>query len=155
MRYTISSEQIKFFKHNSYLALEDLLGSEEAKKLLCLIDAVNQKSPGYTQDNLFRSIPLIMTLAKRKGWAEMASQLLQKKHVRLLTDRFFDHFPTFTHALDNESLGLLIELESHKGLFFRQIPENQNHLPKSDGSYLFLLFTIRYLPEPQHPILNQ
>jgi len=153
MLFTVSPEQLKFFNLQHYLEIEDILSKEEAKALLSAINHVRSKSPGYPEENLFRSTPLIASLAKKKGWGQIAAALLHKKPLRLAYDKFFAAPPDFSYSLDEESCGLLIELNSRKGLFLKNFLAAKELYNSSQSCYLFLVLTAKYLPEQIHPIL--
>jgi hypothetical protein len=153
MRFTVSPEQQKFFNLQHYLEVEDLLSVEESKALLGAIKTLRTKSPGYPDEFLFRSIPLIASLAKKKGWGQMVATLLHKKPVRIEFDQFSDSLPSVNEPMDEGSCGLLIDLKSRRGFFFKDLLLAK-HLYKSPRScYLFLVLTTNYLPEHIHPII--
>src|ERR1700722_12082789 len=99
MRFTVSSEELKLFQTQGYFELEDLLTEEEAVLLVKDIHAVRLKIPGYPEENFFRSIPFIVSLAKKRGWGQVAAELLRKKPLRLCFDKFFLTAPHLIEAL--------------------------------------------------------
>jgi hypothetical protein len=153
MRFITSFEHLKFFQTKGYLELQDLLTKEQAISLISAIDAVRLASPGYPLENLFRSIPLICTLAKNRGWGQVAAELLHKKPLRLGYDKFFITSPSLAEPLEDDSCGLLIELNARKGFFFQHslLPKS---LYNSCGScYFLLIMTAKYLPEKLNPLI--
>lgn len=149
MRFTVSAEQIKFFQTEGYLALENLLTKEEAASLLAAISSIKSKSPGYPEENLFRSIPMIATVARKRRWGEIAFSLIQKKPLRIAYDKFFSSKPTFLNTLDEYGCGLILNLNEYSGLFFK------NHFPSnlSSNRYLLLILTSNHLPEQINPVI--
>lgn len=150
MRFTVSPEQHKFFNIQGYLELSDLISSEEATQLLAAIRTLQTKIPGYTAENCFRSIPLIIDLARKRGWGHLASELLHKKPLRIAYDRFWSNSPQMDQTWEKESCGLLINLSSYQGTFFKESPAKINSL---DAPSLFLIFTSKHLPEELNPIV--
>ncbi len=127
MRFTISPEQIKFFHESGYLALEQMLTEQESFLLQTSIKNVTLKSPGYVEQNFFRSIPFLTTLARKRGWGEMAYELIHKKPLRISYDAFFSALPVLSDPLDENSCGLVLDLTTCNGLFFKEkLPEREN-----------------------------
>ena len=153
MRYTASPEQLKFFNLQGYLQIDDLLNSEESKALLSSIKSIGQKSPGYPEENLFRSIPLILSLAIKKGWGQLAAELIHKKPLRLAYDKFSTSFPQLSEPIDEQSCGLLIELKLKSGVFFRNALLIKELYNSPESCYLLLIVTAKYLPEERYPII--
>jgi hypothetical protein len=152
MRFTVSPEQLKFFQAQNYLELENLLSKEETISLLTAIDTLRTKSPGYPVENIFRSTPFVASLIRKRGYGHIAVELLHKKPLRLLMDKFFMRRPDFTDPLDDDCCGLLLELNSGKGLFFKQLPTAS--LYKAPLScYFLLVMTSKYLPEQLNPLI--
>lgn len=122
MRYAVSSEQIRFFHQNGFLELEDVLTLHDAHSLLSSIKLILKKSPGYSQENLYRSIPLVLALAKKRGWGEIVAELIKKKPLRIFADRYFapDTELRVQITLDEESCGILLNLSKGTGLFFKE-----------------------------------
>lgn len=150
MRFTASSEQLRFFKMEGSLELEDLLTEEEALSLRASINRIKIRTPGYPEENLFRSLPLISSLARKRGWGQIAYELIHKKPLRIAYDKFFPSQPTFTEILDTHSCGLILELATRKGIFFKQLPQINN----SAGScYFLLILTAKHLPDHINPII--
>lgn len=151
MRFTVSPEQQKFFNLQHYLVVEEILDSEEAKALLRAINNVRTKSPGYPEEYLFRSIPLILSLAKKKGWGQMVIGLVHKKPVRLAFDKFSLSLPEMSEPVEQGSCGLLIDLNSRRGCFFKELRAAAPLYNGVESCYLFLILTTKYLPEHLHP----
>jgi hypothetical protein len=153
MRFIISSEQLKFFEAHNYLEVEELLTKEEAIALMNAIEESSAKSPGYPQENFFRSLPLITHLAKKRGWGQVAAFLLRKKPMRLLHDRFFSPPFTITETLDDQACALLIDLKSRRGFFFKQAPLPPTLYNSAKNCYFFLILTAKHLPEHLNPVI--
>jgi hypothetical protein len=153
MRFTVSNEQLTFFLKQNYLELEDLLSEEEAALLLAAISDVRKRSQGYPEENFYRSIPLISSLAKKRGWGEVASKLLNKKPLRLAHDKFCTSFPSWTEPLENDSCAVVIELNTRRGLFFTQSLLYKSLYNSSCNSYLLLILTAKYLPDQLNPLI--
>jgi hypothetical protein len=151
MRITVSPEQLKFFERQGYLELEHLISQSDSSELLISFEKLRDKSPGYTEENCFRSIPLIATLARKRGWGQIAADLMHKKPLRLAYDRFWSQPPEFHEELDRDSCGLLLKLNTGHGTFFRQFTSYPfEHIQKE--CYLFLILTSKNLPET-HPLI--
>jgi len=153
MRFTVSPEQLKFFHIQGFLELEDLLGEEEVSLLTAEIDAIKNKSPGYPEENLFRSTSFIHSLIKKRGWGQVGAELLHKKPLRLAYDRFFTTSPLFTDSLDDDSCGLLIHLETRRGFFFKQFDLIRDLHNSSKSCYFLLILTAKYLPGQLNPVI--
>jgi|GEM_PF-6714420 hypothetical protein len=152
MRVTVSAEQIKFFELNEYLELEDLISEEQIKLLISSIARVRAKSPGYPDENCFRSIPLVAELTRGQRWGQIASELLHKKPLRIAYDRFWETVPSFSQYLDKESCGLLLNLVNGNGTFFKQFPSYSfKYMDKH--CYFILVFTARHLPDALNPVV--
>jgi hypothetical protein len=153
MRFTISSEQLKFFHTEGYLTLENLLAQEERTALLSTIETICQKSPGYPEENFFRSIPLVTSLTRKRGWGEIVYTLIQKKPLSIAHDLLFRQVPSSAYLLEEDTCGLLIDLNTCGGCFFK------NQLPiatlynSSITCYFLLVFTAKRLPEQINPII--
>jgi hypothetical protein len=150
MRFTVSPEQQKFFKLQGYLELENLISHEEATRLIKSIDALRLKTPGYPEENCFRSIPYIAELVRKRGWGQLAADLLYKKPLRIAYDKFWADSPRIEQTWDKESCALLINFSSHLGTFFKKPPETFKP-PKDAEGFLFLIFTANHLPEELNP----
>jgi hypothetical protein len=153
MRFTVSPEQQKFFNLQHHLEVEDLLSIEESKALLGSIKNLRTKSPGYPDECLFRSIPLIPSLAKKKGWGQMVADLLHKKPIRLAFDKFSSSLPDLSQPLDEDACGLLIDLKTRRGVFFKELLAAKHLYKSPESCYLFLILTTKYLPEHIHPVI--
>ena len=152
MRITVSPEQLKFFDIQGYLELESLISEEESKRLLDSLATLRDKSPGYAEENCFRSIPQIATLARKRGWGQIAAGLLHQKPIRLAYDHFCSKAPEFNQELERDSLGLLLNLNTGLGAFFRQFPSYPlQHQPQY--CYLLLILTSKHLPESRNPLI--
>src|SRR5262245_5784516 len=103
MRFAISSEQLKFFHLQGFLELETIISREEADRLISAITSLRANSPGYPDENCFRSIPLIATLARKNGWGQLASDLIHKKPLRIAYDHFWEKLPESLPSMDDES----------------------------------------------------
>lgn len=152
MRITVSPEQLKFFHLQGYLELEDLVSAEEARSLDTALDALRTKSPGYAQENCFRSIPLIATLARKRGWGQIASVLIHKRPLRIAYDYFWTKAPEFNQELDSESCGFLLNLKTHHGIFFKQFLSYPLKY-EEQHCYLLLILTSKHLPESRNPLI--
>jgi hypothetical protein len=150
MRITVSPEQLKFFELNGYLALEKLLTGEECIRLINAISLLRIKSPGYPDENIFRSSPLIAELARKRGWGQIAAALIHKKPLRLAYDHFWPQVPFFTQHLDPESCGCLLNLATQSGFFFKRFSLIHNLLVPQH-SHLLLIFTARHLDDGRYP----
>lgn len=138
MRYTISPEQEKFFSIHNYLELEEVVSEEEVSSFFKALRKLRTETPGYPEENLSRSIPLINTLINTRGWQQLAEELSHQRPLKLHFDRFFLRAPSSSISIQGNECGLMIDLEKRTGLFFRtQIPESP--LYKSDTSCYFLL----------------
>ena len=153
MRFTVSTEQIKIFYQNSYLELEDILSEEEARSLHAAIKRDDSKSPGYPAENLYRSIPLISILLKKRGWAKMASELIKKKPLRIASDQFFSSPPIVKVAIDEGACGLFIDLEHKRGFFFKDALPKLELYNSDESCYLLVILTANRLPDQLNPIV--
>jgi hypothetical protein len=154
MRFTVSPEQHKFFSIKGYLELEELISEQEASNLLAAIKGVKAKSPGYPEENLFRSAPLVLTLAKKRGWGQIAAELIHKKPLRMKSDKFFTSSPLLTEPLDDDSCGMILDLVTRRAIFFRQTPLPENLYKGEANCYFLLIMTAKFLPEKLNPIIN-
>lgn len=153
MRFTVSHEQIKFFQLQGYVEVEDLLTVEEGAQLISAIAAVRNNSPGYPDENFYRSLPLVISLAKKKGWGQVAAELLHKKPLRLASDRFFSELPASFDPIEDHACGLFIDLKTGQGFFFKQFPKPKNLYNSSKNCYLLLILTAKHLPDETNPIV--
>ncbi len=152
MRITVSPEQLKFFDIQGHLELENLISEEESKSLLDSLATLRDKSPGYAEENCFRSIPQIATLARKRGWGQIAAGLLHQKPIRLAYDHFWSKEPAFNQELERDSLGLVLNLNTGHGIFFRQfLSYPPKHEPKH--CYLLVILTSKNLPESRNPLI--
>ena len=155
MRFTVSPEQLKFFHLNGYLELEELISEQEASVLITSIKGIKTKSPGYPEENLFRSIPQIANLARKRGWGRIAAELLHKRPLRLKFDKFFSTTPVTLEPLEDNSCGILVNLDTKKAIFFRQSPFPENLYNSTQNCYLLLVVTSNFLPDKLNPIIVQ
>lgn len=153
MRITVSPEQLKFFRTQGYLELEELITEQEASALLKSIADIHVKSPGYPEENLFRSINQISKLARKKGWGQITSELLHKRPLRIQYDKFFPAKPDGFEPLDDESCGILLNLTNRKALFFKQFPPQESLYKGEESCYFFLILTAKFLPEKMNPLI--
>ena len=152
MRFTVSAEQLKFFHLNGYLQLENLISEEEVDHLTVALAALCTKSPGYTAENCFRSVPLIASLARTRGWGHITSDLLHKKPLRIAYDRFWSQTPEFTRELGKEDCGFVLNLRTRQGIFFKNsLPDALNG--ETQDVYLLLILTAKHLPESLNPLI--
>ncbi len=152
MRFTVSKEQQKFFNINGYLEVEELLEKPEAKGLATEIKNVHLKSPGYPQDNLFRSIPRILNLIKKNGWGHVCADLLYKKQLRIFSDHFYETLPE-TVEFEEEDCALLVDLNKRTGCFFKNYERVKSLFAPSEHGYFLVVFTTRFLPNGLNPIV--
>jgi len=153
MRYTVSSDQLKFFYQNLYLELENVISDQEADSLKKAIEAVLKKSPGYPPKNLYRSLARIHKLALKNGWGEIASALLKKKQLRIESDRYFTTPPSLEEPLDEERIALLINLETKTGIFCLNDLPKSNLYNSSGNCYFLLIMTTKRLHDQLNPLL--
>lgn len=153
MRFTISPEQLKFFQLQGYVEVEDLLTVEEGAGLISAIAAVRNNSPGYPDENFYRSLPLVVSLAKKKGWGQLAAELLHKKPLRLAHDRFFAELPPSFDPIEDNSCGLFVDLKTGQGFFFKQFPKLKNLYNSSKSCYLLLILTAKHLSDETNPVI--
>jgi hypothetical protein len=155
MRFTISPEQLKFFHTDGYLTLENLLSEKEGGTLLKAIETLRSHTPGYPEVNLSRSIPLIASLVRKRGWGEIAYELIQKKPLRIGYDQLFRTPPVLSTPLEEQSCGLIIDLDSREGFFFKNELPTRPLYKTNAKCYFFLIFTAKHLPEPMNPIVKR
>jgi hypothetical protein len=140
MRQASSSEQQKYFLKEGYIEFEELILKEQAAEALQLIKESLRNLPGYPAQQLFKTVPFLLQLIKKRGLASFAFEALRKKPLRLLQDQFFSTPPSRI-SLERGECGLLLYLNSEKsghGLYFL------NDLPmqevKGEGASAYLLF---------------
>ncbi len=153
MRLSVSPEQLKFFQLNGYLELEGLISEEESDCLIAEIRKVASKSPGYPEENIFRSAPIVANLARKLGWGQIAVELLHKKPLRIASDYFWSKRPENIPRIYEESCGLLLDLASQRAIFFKtELPSSVKLDP--NGNYFLLVFSAKHLPESIHPVVS-
>lgn len=154
MRFTVSPEQHKFFHLKGYLSLDHLLSTEEGESLIQAMLALRTKSPGYPDENCFRAIPLIVTLARKRGWGRLVCDLIHKQPLRIAYDTFFSTAPTHELVIDEDSCGLLVNLISGSGCFFRKTLPSELYA-KQEGAFFLIVFTTKFLPDQLNPVIVQ
>jgi hypothetical protein len=153
MRFTISSEELKIFQTIGYFELENLLSEQEAFDLIAAIQEVKKNTPGYAQENFYRSIPFIRRLVRQKGWGQIAAELLHKKPLRIQIDRFFETKPLLETALEDDACGILINLKKRNGFFFKLFPTKDELYKGIESCYFLLILTAKHLPDRLNPVV--
>lgn len=111
MKFIIDTNHLEFFGKNHYIEFESLLSEQELldinKQLpeaLAAAIHLHKKVVSLTPENkfnlgrdLWRLNPLFNKLARKKPLAELAAQLIQRKHLRLGFDQFLPGIAS-THA---------------------------------------------------------
>jgi len=102
MNYSVSKEHLDFFYHHRFIEFEDLLSTEEADLLKKNLDESIAKrlnlSPNDLIDlspfetykagrDLFRDNPTIKKFSLKRKFAEITSQLMKKKPIRIAYDQ--------------------------------------------------------------------
>ena len=140
-RMMIAPEHKKFFQINGFISFEELVSSREMKELFNQIYQQRSELPGLILDNLFRSIPTILTLAGKLG--PIAASLIDRKPLYLMYDCLLEDIEKIPQIQDRE-LGLLLSLTG-KGLFFT----DRSHLyNEKEKCYFLLVFTANYVNNP-------
>ena len=153
MRFTVSSEELKNFRTLGYVELEDLLTEKESASLITAINKVHKNTPGYSQEHLYRSIPLIGTIARKQGWGQIVYEFFYKKPLSIEYDKFYPGPPTDIEAIEEDSCGLLLNLKTRKGCFFKQFPTTHSLYNGEGCCYFYLILTSKHLPERLNPII--
>lgn len=153
MRFTVSPEQLKFFHLNGYLELENLITKQEASQLLKELHTLKTQSPGYPATHCFRSLPLIATLARKKGWGILAAELLHKKPLRLIYDAFSTQTPILQETLDEQSCGLIFNLTHPQSIFFKETIPDDTLYKEKETCYFFIILTARRVAEELNPLI--
>jgi len=111
------------------------------KELLKQIHKQRSETPGFAQENLFRSLPDVLTLARKLGG--FAAGLIDRKPIRIAYDCFLKQLDAIPEIEDRE-VGLLLSLKG-KGLFFTE----RSHLyNEKEECYFLFVFTANYVNNP-------
>lgn len=140
-RVTLAPEHKKFFQINGFISFEELVSPLEMKELLKQIHKQRSETPGFAQENLFRSLPDVLTLARKLGG--FAAGLIDRKPIRIAYDCFLKQLDAIPEIEDRE-VGLLLSLKG-KGLFFTE----RSHLyNEKEECYFLFVFTANYVNNP-------
>lgn len=107
MKFALDTNHLDFFEKNHYIEFNSLLADNELKEMqIHLEDALWQsarlpkKRTPLSADNQFllghdlsRHSPYLRKMVSKRIWAEIASQLIQKKTLRLGYDQLFPGLP--------------------------------------------------------------
>lgn len=140
-RLKVAPEHKKFFQRNGYITFEELVSSIEMQTLLDQIQKRRSELPGFHQENLFRSLPNLLSIAGKT--AEVAAQLIERKPLRIAYDCFLESFAQIPPIQERE-VGLLLSFKG-KGLFFTDPSYLYN---EKEACYLLLIFTANYVNNP-------
>ncbi len=140
-RTALAPEHKKFFQINGYISFDGLISSKEIEELWKLILKRRAELSESTHENLSRSIPNILTLARKQGG--IASGLLDRKPIRFAYDAFIENLEGI-REIEEREVGLLIS-KSGKGLFFTDPSHLYN---EKEACYLLIVFTANYVNNP-------
>lgn len=156
MRLTVASEQLKFFRIQSYLDVEHILSDKEIELLVKTIAKAKSEAPHYPEEDLVRSIPLLLSEIRRKKFGSIVSELIGKKPIRWVHDAYIDQPLSALPLLEEGDCGLLLFLTGPKkgnGLFYSSHLLNKDFSNFDSDQYLFVSFTARHLNDSTHPIV--
>jgi len=140
-RITIAPEHKKFFQINGYISFEELVSSHETAALWKQIRKQQSELPGLFLENLSRSIPEVLVLARKLGG--IAAGLLDRKPIRFAYDCFVENLEEIPE-IDEREVGFLLSL-SGKGFFFTDSSHLYN---EKEECYLLIIFTANYVNNP-------
>lgn len=140
-RAKIAPEHKKFFQLNGYISFEGLVPPQEMEELWNQMLERHKLLPGPLHENISRSVPLVMKLARKLGG--IAASLLDRKPVRLAYDSFVENLKE-VREIEEREIGLLLSF-SGKGFFFTD-PTHLYNVPQE--CYLFIIFTANYVNNP-------
>lgn len=140
-RVALAPEHKKFFQINGYISFEGLVPSHEMDELWKQILKRRSELRGNTHENISRSIPQVLMLARKLGG--IAAGLLDRKPIRFAYDSFIENLKEVREIEDRE-VGLLLSV-SGKGLFFTSCSHLYN---EPQECYLLIVFTANYVNNP-------
>lgn len=140
-RKNVAAEHKKFFQINGFISFEELVQPSEMAEVFAYFQKHRSQLPGLFQENLFRSSPLILNVAKNVGY--IAAALLDRKPVRIAYDCLVED-PEEVVAIEEREIGLLLSAMG-KGFFFTEREQLYN---VQKECYLLLIFTANYANNP-------
>lgn len=152
MKYILHLEHARFFQNQGFILFEQLVSPQECslleESILAFIHSLSrQTETSRWKTNLFRSLPIIQTIIKKRKLDHFAAELIHRPRLALTGDvlvQAFDPVPT-----GHEDCHLLLCLsgkQQGQGAFFTESLPEQTISLESNNLALFLAFSAKGLP---------
>jgi hypothetical protein len=160
MKFTIDSEQKKFFLKERHIEFESLLHEAERCALLKMIAENSPPITFFEQTLLSRSAPSIKKIIRRKQLAEIVYELTGDRPLRLACAQGFYKLPSplpsslsFFMEGPQTLWGLLLPLEGKHAGNAHYFHADQFPLVEDHQWHVLFIFTKHFLNEKSHPIV--
>ncbi|BAE81435.1 conserved hypothetical protein [Chlamydia felis Fe/C-56] len=152
MRHVLHLEHLRYFQNQGSILFEDLVSTSDCfflgKKIRNFVTSVSKNTLDVRwRENIFRSLPEVLTLVKKRRLDAFAADLVHRPKLSLVGD--FWVFPGDTIADREEDCQLLLALSGERagqGVFFVGPYPTDLYFPQVQETALLLVFSSVGIP---------
>lgn len=152
MKFVLHLEHLRYFQNKGFILFEQLLPNHECALLEETIVSFIQSLAKHSNDsrwieNLYRSIPMISRIVKKRHLDRFAAELVHRQKLSLINDIFLDTNQPIPEG--TEDCHLLLHLsgkQQGQGMFFSQSYPKEEFPLDSKANLLLLAFSSKGLP---------